>query len=334
MLGTTASIGDPPRSFPDEDPSRFAAFGQSSNPPLALNNSGNIYINVSILNGGVVTEATMLSRRNSSTPEPLIYNGVAATQTKVFTSKAFFSDFSLNSGNQLVFQASSREGNNAPSMGLWQYDGNSFRSIVDVGQIPPGVSDGSRLLSLNSYNVAPNSHGEFVFGGALINSSGQFVRDFDGIWFVDKSGVSLAIHDGQQAPGLPAGQLFRLINNNPVTMSEAGEYLFSAATGASTAANQSLKFGLWLGNKNGALRKIIMIGDSIDVGEGNLRVVDQLGGLSPYQMNQSLIAFWAHFTDGTQGLFSVSTVPEPCSAALAGTLCVVFFLARRRLFQN
>ena len=299
-FGPNAVIGvsqDVPPGWIGPDPP-FAAFPGEDSPISTLNNQGQIWFTVPVLDG-TVTSATMRSSSPSTTPEPLIYDGVHATDSEEFTTSATFSEFSLNEAGVFVFQAGFRRANSDPSRAIWVNDGSDFHLIAEIGQVAPGVIDDSRFLFFDSYNVAPNAHGEFAFGAALGDASGHLANNRDGIWFKGDTDVELVVRAGQPAPGF-AADVFRFIDDGPLPINDAGQVLFMASIGLSGDPVSALVNSIWMADATGNLRLIVREGSEIEVHPGDFRTVSELDSLSPYHMNQSHFAFW-------RGLLTVQT---------------------------
>jgi hypothetical protein len=150
----------------------------------------------------------------------------------------------------------------------------------------------------------------------------------DGLWFGDENGFELIAHyDADDFQLWP--------NQGAWDVNEAGWLVWMQQAGGEPTEHAAIFARDPL---SGGRRRVVGPGDQLDVGGGELRTIQQLifGPNSfPLQGNQDslsadgLLVFTAIFTDGSNGLFVTSVVPEP-SAVAASCLTLLLLGARRR----
>lgn len=131
---------------------------------------------------------------------------------------------------------------------IWMDAGGTLSLVAQEGRDAPGAAMGHRFLQLSPPLL--NESGQAVFRASLIGTGVNGLND-QGIWSASGDTVTLRVRTGQQAPGLPAGTQFSILNSAPsVVLNVDGDVFFSAAvTGATVTSNNNE--GLWLSHEEG-----------------------------------------------------------------------------------
>jgi hypothetical protein len=130
-----------------------------------------------------------------------------------------------------------------------------------------------------------------------------------GIWSNASGQLRLVARRGDHAPGTPTGANFDFpFSGLSLGINSAGRVAFSAPlNGNVTSANN---WGIWAQDAAGALFLVARTGEVMQVAPGDLRTIASLktvlgsnsGGPREFN-NIDQIAFWAGFTDGSEGIF-------------------------------
>jgi hypothetical protein len=164
-------------------------------------------------------------------------------------------------------------------------------------------------------------------GHALLNAllSGTGVDDSndEAVFLRDAQGNLTLVHRfGEQAPGTPAGTLFA---GNPALgyariLNSVGQVAFTQPL-AGPGVDSTNDHGIWATDRTGAQQLIAREGDELEVAPGDFRTISELSfvgdngnsnGWPSGFNNFGQLAFWASFTDGSEGVFvsnKVATVP-------------------------
>ncbi len=218
--------------------------------------------------------------------------------------------------------------------GIWlKRSGSELELVMREGSQAPGTAPGVNFSYL--FDTRPLMGGPGIVSiDAPLRGTGVDSTNDTGAWLMDGSELELLAREGDQAIGLPDGVLF---GDSPRIMDlNAGglAILASSLTGAGvTSANDQ---AFWVRDTDGALEPFLREGDQVEIRPGvvktfrNFEVYTLSGGQDGLERalnDQGEFVFYAHFTDGTQGLF-IATVPEPSSMVIAlfGAL-----LLRRRI---
>jgi hypothetical protein len=236
---------------------------------------------------------------------------------------AFYNTASINNAGQAVFVAGlSSENSEHRQDSLWMADAGTLKLLARRGSQASGAPDG---VTYDLFGAWPESNdaGQAVFLAVLMGPGIHENNDV-ALFLMDAQGnTSQIAREGFQAPGTPAGTVFtpgaNPIYNAPV-LNNGGQIAYMAAL-AGPEVNSTNDFGIWATDRAGATQLIVRKGDLLEVVPGDSRTVSELsfvGGNSnsngwPSAFNNvGQIAFWASFTDGSQGVFvsnEVATVP-------------------------
>ena len=206
-------------------------------------------------------------------------------------------------------------------------------STVQTIAWPPSVADTGRAAF----------EATFLENAPADRNSGLFARGGG------RPAFALAM-EGSAAPGAQDGAVFAdvtdLFDSSVFESDGEGNVAFSmrlAQGPGGGVVDSTNDLGLWRSGPNGPVELIARTGDTLTVAEGDERIVDGLvfagdggtiaghgGGMGP----DGEVAFWASFTDGSEGIFVTDPappVPEP-GAILAqlAALATLYGVARRR----
>lgn len=246
---------------------------------------------------------------------------------------------SLNNAGHVAFQSYlSGSGIDATNNeGIWSNRTGSLALVARAGDHAPGTPNGVNfgpsaafpdvVFALHGLNEA----GEAGFS-AFLAGMGVDVTNDEGVWIERSGSLTLVALEGDAAPGTPNGVKFGsaiadgfMLQGIP-TLNDAGQTAFLASVvGAGvTSTNDS---GIWASDRAGILRLVARNGDPLEVAPGDSRTLAwlDLGGLN----NLGQVAFLAHFTDGSSGIFVSNAVAVPEPSAVAQCLLALLAILRR-----
>lgn len=221
------------------------------------------------------------------------------------TNGAMFSTFgvvSMNAAGHVLFDAQLTGAGvtTANQSGLWAGTPGAISLVARAGSSAPGMPAGTVFTSFINAYITENDRIVF-FASDSTNASG--------IWSGTPGAISLVAHENSPAAGAP-GENFSFLNSAEIN--RAGEIAFSAQV--EPAPPSGLR-GIWATDPQGVLRLIVLEGNSVDLGGGDVRQISfltfQLGGGNqdglPSSLNDSgAIAFQANFTDASSGVFTAA----------------------------
>jgi hypothetical protein len=151
-----------------------------------------------------------------------------------------------------------------------------------------------------------------------------------GIWAGQPGALHLVARTGDGVPA--AGQDAQFDFLWPNLMINSSDALLFESTLKGSGISDANDTALFLATPGAAPVMVVREGDGIDVGNGDVRIIRELGtggGRESYLLNDAgQVAFRATFTDGSSGVFV--TVPEPSAAAIAVTGLTLAGLRRQR----
>lgn len=144
------------------------------------------------------------------------------------------------------------------------------------GADAPGTSGASFGSSVGDPIMIPciNDAGQV---GLYASLSGPGVAQTNnlGIWVTRNGVLNLVVRTGSQAPGRLAGVLFAGLDGSQF-INSAGQMVFGA-TLSGPGVNESNDRGIWFADADGALEPIVMEGDGVEIGNGEIRVITGFG---------------------------------------------------------
>jgi hypothetical protein len=222
----------------------------------------------------------------------------------------------VNNAGQTAFRALLSGGGVSPTNeeGVWSEGTGSLTLVARVGEHAPGMPVGINYAAFDAPLL--NNSGRTAFHATLADNR-------TGIWSEGSGTLSLVAHSGSQAPGAPAGVHFSEFDS-PV-LNDAGQTAFFAILpGGSELAPH---MGIWATDQSGVLRLIGRTGDLLEVAPGDVRTIrfirfaDDSGNSDgrPSGFNdRGQLAFWAQFTDNSQGIFVSNLVADLEHNVLSG----------------
>lgn len=225
--------------------------------------------------------------------------------------------------------------------------GAAPRTVLLNGAPAPGMPTGVVFGSSDSALGLGTSSGLNNLGQVAVSAriSGPAInyQNDEGVWLErDGSPLTLIAREGEQAPGMPTGVVFRgfLATDRAfdVAVNDHGQLAFLGNT-LLTGTNAGYQ-GIWAADVDGLLRLVVAEGQMFDINPDpsvqDLRLVDDImfdssaagqEGLGAGFNVRGEIAFWARFDDGSRGIF-VATIPAPATATMLG-VCGFAVLRRR-----
>jgi hypothetical protein len=273
---------------------------------------------------------------------------------------SFVSSPRLTRSGKLAFLAhyGSQTDADGPSGGVFLADAgapDSVRMIAGSGEQVPGQAPGVifRGGSGAGFTVDPfvsvqaNAAGQVAFVGSMGTAAGLDQTENEAVWlYTPGEGLKMIAREKDPAPGVGGGNEFRAyvppsVSHTPVVQALAlngrGQVVFVGSY--AQEAEGPFAFGIWGTDAAGNLGLIAVPGQSIDLGNGDVRQlsgVDYYGGTSsedgqPFAFNDlGQLAFRAHFTDGSHAIV-VATVPEPAGLLLGAAMASLLLRRKRRI---
>jgi hypothetical protein len=201
---------------------------------------------------------------------------------------------------------------------LWTNVSGSLKLVARRGSqaadAPDGVNFG--MFSLTGW-PALNDAGRIAFLGG-IEGAGVDESNNEGIWAGETDALALVARRGQHAPGTSSGVNYSDLQYPSLNSSGQVAFRGDLAGSGVTSANDK---AIWASDRTGILQIVARSGDQLEVAPGDFRTLSDLNftsatgnsdGRASGFNNFGQLAFWASFTDGTQGVFvsnKVATVP-------------------------
>ena len=314
---------------------------------LRLNESGQIAFSATLnVDVGTMLQTGVWSTANDAL-EVVTRAGIQATDTPVGALFNFFTGApAFNSAGQVAFRASLV---NSPAAGVdatnnegvWSQGSGNLALVARKGDQAPQTPSGSKFNRFNS--VYLNNSGQTTLLATLEQDPSLGINSFtdDGIWSDASGGLSLVVREGNQAPGVPTGVVFRdffsLRGGFGLSFNDFGHFACKSSLTGSGVTNSN-DFGLWAQDATGMLRLVVREGDLFEVRPGDERTILEIllvsgsggsDGLARSFNNRYELAFQLYFTDNTSGIFTAQvSVPEPAAFLLA-TFAVGGVVTRR-----
>jgi len=264
-------------------------------------------------------------------------------------------ELELNSVGQVAFVSSLTGSgvNSSNSTGIFSNGSGAPTLVAREGDQAPGAPPGVIFQDLQGCCgdwLTFNSAGQTAFVAQL---GGVGVDDGNDMsyWSEGFGSLHLVAREGARAPGTSEGTYFGFVaspccnTGESFAQNSAGHLAFTAGlSGPDVDATNG--GGLWAEDRAGNLRLVIRYGDQLEVAPGDFRTINGLSfltrieeqGQSSFRRNgtgfndRGQLAFWASFTDGSDGIFvsNLVAVPEPSALLLLTVGGCLFLTAMRR----
>jgi hypothetical protein len=226
-----------------------------------------------------------------------------------------FSPITMNSAGKVAFEfrltGSGVDSTN--DQGLWSNASGSLELVARRGSQAAGTPSGVNY-DLFETRLWPllNDAGQLAFLAGLAGA-GVDESNNEGIWLKDSGNPTLVARRGDSAPGVSGATFSDL---HIPGLNTAGQIAFRAdLTGMEIDVTNDR--GIWATDSTGTLRLVARRGDVIEVAPGDVRTLSDLDFASASNgsdgrargfNNLGQLAFWASFTDGSQGVFVSNAV--------------------------
>ena len=225
----------------------------------------------------------------------------------------------INSAGHVAFVAGlTGENSSLHADGIWSDRSGFVELVTRRGNQAPGTPDGVKFDALRLVRL--NDAGQIAFN-AILSGDGLDSTNDRGLWLDDSGNMTLVARAGNQAPGTPSGVNYS--NFSPflvgqLTLNAAGQVAFGAVL-TGDGVDFTNDRGIWATDVTGATQLIARTGEQLEVAPGDVRTLSDLnfvGGTSnnngwPSGFNKlGQLAFWASFTDGSEGVFLSNAVAD------------------------
>lgn len=303
-----------------------------------LNDNGQTVVSATLEGAGVVDANNQgIWSEGSGSLQLVAREGDSAPGTSAGVNFSKFRQAVINDAGKVAFQGELAGAGivSTNENGIWSDRSGALSLVVRGGMPAPGTDTG-----LDFFDFEPpvmNNTNQLAFRARLAGP-GLDLANNDSLWLEDGSGgLNLLVREGDSVPGMAANFVFRR-PSQPV-LNASGQVAFFAGTYDPNVSFGPPSKSLWIAQPNGDLEMVFSIGDQqignqIEVLPGDLRNIsgfqfftgtNQLEGTGqgdgrPSAFNDfGQIALQIDFTDGTEGIFVVSTttIPEPSSLFFA-----------------
>ena len=216
--------------------------------------------------------------------------------------------------------------------GIWYGNAGALSLVARDGEPAPGFPAGVHLGDM--FDPVLNGAGQMAFP-ARLQGDGIDNSNNSAIWSVDSGSMSLVAREGDVAPGTDGRKFGDLIVHFVINSNGQTAFMNNLQDAVGSPPDR----GIWAEDREGTLRLIARKGSELEVAPGDFRTVLRLdfasfSGSDEGQFNsfneRGQLAFWALFTDGSEGIFvsNVAAIPESGSLMIVAGAMVVL-LPRR-----
>jgi hypothetical protein len=200
--------------------------------------------------------------------------------------------------------------------GIWSNRAGALSLIARTGEQAPSMPEGVQFLQPTVPVL--NDVDRVLFRGSLATGGDVTTANDTGLWSDTSGALQLVIREGDVAPGTSSGVLFGQFDTNSHVLNADNQIAFlGRLTGTDvTTAND---VGIWATDSTGEIQLIAREGNPLEVSPGDTRTIKELMFFSgtgnadsrPSGFNDAgQLAYWARFTDNSEGLFVSYAVAE------------------------
>ncbi len=191
--------------------------------------------------------------------------------------------------------------------GIWIYRSGDTELAVLAGEMAPGLPVGTVFDFF--YDPVVNESASIAFLAYLKSDDGEVDENNNqSIWVREVDGsLNLRARSGDNAPGAPPGVRFDTLSSP--TLNDLGQFGFTASLAADgDEVSSESDMGAWVVDRDGTLIPVLLEGDQLEFGGGDMRTVSAL--MISDINNKSQMAVTVDFSDGSSGVFSVDLPVE------------------------
>jgi hypothetical protein len=241
----------------------------------------------------------------------------------------------INDAGQVLFGASLEDGDRALFLGT----PDDLSLVARTSTAAPELADHSFDYF---YDTDLNRNGQFTFradvreAGASAKQAIYAGSDALGLGTgggSNQDALRLIAATGQRAPGTEEGVVFTWLTD-PVINKDGQVAFFGYLDGENGRGEND--YGIFATGHDGELRLIARYGDEFAIAEGDVRTIAALShagvfGTHIVSFNSSSdLSMLIKFTDGSEGIFTATVLPEPAGAGLILLAWTALVSVRRR----
>jgi hypothetical protein len=245
------------------------------------------------------------------------------------------SDASINDAGDIAFRSLLEASPFVFSSGIWITRSGVLTPRAVRGTVIPGRQDGlqfGQLVRDNRDSPVPINHDGFIAFSGHVEGPGVTIDNNTAIFSDVRGEMELVAREGDLAPGVPDGVVFADLLLSAPALNRLGQLCFVAAL-AGPGVNFENDEGIWVKDRTGTLMLVAREGDALEIAPNDRRTIQSIGfaggsggedGRGRGLNDRGQIAFFARFTDGSQGIFisNAVAIPEPTYAAFVFVIAV------------
>ena len=243
-----------------------------------------------------------------------------------FLATSGHTDLKVNNNGEVTFAYILNDGSRA----LYAGKPGDLRLLARTGEPAPGL---------------PGQTFDF-FHGSMLNDRGDaaFVAD---VQVTDDQALAVYLAEanksprliaarGQQAPGAADDTHFGWFISEPIINKDGQVAFFASLEGEGSRGEHD--YGIFATGHSGDLRLIARVGDQFEIADGDVRTIAALSHAGIFGSHilsfnaDSDLSFLIRFTDGSEGLFTATVLPEP--SALVWLALALPLLSRHRRYPQ
>jgi len=227
----------------------------------------------------------------------------------------------INDKGDVLFASTLDDG----TRGIWTGSRGNLNLVARTGDAAPGLNGAQYDFF---FDLGLNEKGDVTYRADTAPGD----DDSFAIYAGRPNHPDLVAATGQHAPGTEDGVDFGYLTD-PVINKDGQVAFFGYLTGENSRGPND--YGIFATGHNGDLRLIARYGDEFEVAPGDIRTIVALSHAGVFGTHilsfnaDSDLVFLAKFSDGSEGIFTATVLPEP-SAVIALILGASGVLALRR----